>query len=47
MVSLVFLGEQFDSMQFLTYLPIWVAVVLVGWDSGRLLIKQRRMQAVA
>jgi len=47
MVSLVFLGEQFDSMQFLTSLPIWVAVVLVGWDSGRLLIKQRRMQAVA
>lgn len=44
MVSLVFLGEQFDSAQFLTYLPIWLAVVLVGWDSGRLLLKQRRMR---
>lgn len=44
MVSLIFLGERFDSSQFLTYLPIWLAVVLVGWDSGRLLIKQRRMR---
>ena len=44
MVSLVFLGERFDSAQFLTYLPIWLAVVLVGWDSGRLLLKQRRMR---
>lgn len=44
MVTLVFLGEQFDSSQFLTYLPIWLAVVMVGWDSGRLLIKQRRMR---
>ena len=44
MVSLVFLGERFDSAQFLTYLPIWLAVVLVGWDSGRLLLKHRRMR---
>ena len=42
LVALLFLGEHFDSAQWLTYLPIWLAVLLVGWDSGRLLIKQRR-----
>lgn len=47
MVSLLFLGEQFEADQFMTYLPIWLAVVLVGWDSGRLLIKQRRRQTLA
>ena len=41
-VSLFFLGEAFDSAQFTTYLPIWLAVLLVGWDSARLLVKQRR-----
>lgn len=42
LVALVFLGEHFDSAQWLTYLPIWIAVVLVGLDSGRLLFKQAR-----
>ncbi|MGX5220140.1 MULTISPECIES: EamA family transporter RarD [Pseudomonas] len=41
-VSLVFLGEHFDSAQLFTYLPIWLAVVLVAWDSARLLTKQWR-----
>ena len=41
-VALLFLGEHFDSAQWLTYLPIWLAVVLVGWDSARLLTKQMR-----
>ncbi|SEP60542.1 chloramphenicol-sensitive protein RarD [Pseudomonas cuatrocienegasensis] len=41
-VALLFLGEQFDPRQWLTYLPIWLAVFLVGWDSTRLLLKQRR-----
>ena len=42
-VSLLFLGERFESAQFMTYLPIWLAVLLVGWDSALLLLKQRRM----
>ena len=42
-VSLVYLGEHFDPAQLLTYLPIWLAVLLVTWDSTRLLIKQRRI----
>lgn len=42
MVALLFLGEHFDSGQWPTYLPIWLAVVLVGWDSARLLLKQQR-----
>jgi chloramphenicol-sensitive protein RarD len=42
LVALLFLGEQFDSAQWLTYLPIWLAVLLVGWDSARLLLKQTR-----
>jgi chloramphenicol-sensitive protein RarD len=41
-VALLFLGEHFDSAQWLTYLPIWLAVILVGWDSARLLRKQMR-----
>jgi chloramphenicol-sensitive protein RarD len=41
-VALVFLGEQFNPAQWLTYLPIWLAVILVGWDSARLLHKQAR-----
>ncbi len=41
-VALVFLGEQFNPGQWLTYLPIWLAVILVGWDSARLLHKQAR-----
>ncbi|MFI8479547.1 EamA family transporter RarD [Pseudomonas sp. NPDC078700] len=42
-VSLLFLGEHFDSGQLLTYLPIWLAVLLVAWDSARLLSKQWRV----
>ncbi|MDT4854424.1 Protein RarD [compost metagenome] len=42
LVALLFLGERFNAEQWLTYLPIWLAVLLVGWDSARLLIKQRR-----
>lgn len=41
-VSLVLLGEHFNPAQWLTYLPIWLAVILVGWDSARLLHKQAR-----
>ncbi|WP_339079756.1 EamA family transporter RarD [Pseudomonas sp. TMP9] len=44
LVALLFLGEQFNSAQWLTYLPIWLAVLLVGWDSARLLIKQARQR---
>ncbi|WP_322978572.1 EamA family transporter RarD [Pseudomonas sp. C11] len=40
-VALLVLGESFDAAQWLTYLPIWLAVLLVGWDSARLLHKQR------
>lgn len=40
-VALLVLGETFDAGQWLTYLPIWLAVLLVGWDSARLLRKQR------
>lgn len=47
LVALLFLGEQFDAAQWLTYLPIWLAVLLVGWDSARLLIKQRRSASFA
>lgn len=39
-VALLVLGERFDAAQWLTYLPIWLAVLLVGWDSARLLRKQ-------
>lgn len=40
-VALLVLGETFDAGQWLTYLPIWAAVLLVGWDSARLLRKQQ------
>ncbi|ATH83182.1 EamA family transporter RarD [Ectopseudomonas hydrolytica] len=40
-VALLVLGERFDAGQWLTYLPIWLAVLLVGWDSARLLRKQQ------
>jgi chloramphenicol-sensitive protein RarD len=41
-VSVVLLGEQFNPAQLWTYLPIWLAVLLIGWDSARLLRKQAR-----
>jgi len=40
--SVLFLGETFDPAQLRTYLPIWLAVLLIGWDSARLLRKQAR-----
>ncbi|VXC55923.1 Chloramphenicol-sensitive protein RarD [Pseudomonas sp. 8Z] len=42
-VALLLLGEHFDAGQWLTYLPIWLAVLLVGCDSARLLRKQRQV----
>ncbi len=46
LVALLFLGEAFNAEQWLTYLPIWLAVLLVGWDSARLLIRQQRKGAL-
>ena len=46
LVALVFLGERFNAAQWLTYLPIWLAVLLVAWDSARVLLKQRRAFAL-
>ena len=39
-VAVLFLGETFAPQQLWTYLPIWLAVLLIGWDSARLLRKQ-------
>ena len=39
-VAVLFLGETFAPQQLWTYLPIWLAVLLTGWDSARLLRKQ-------
>ena len=44
--SVLFLGELFNPAQLLTYLPIWLAVLLTGWDSARLLRKQARYSTV-
>ncbi|QKE62635.1 EamA family transporter RarD [Aquipseudomonas campi] len=41
-LAVVFLGETFDPLQLWTYAPIWLAVLLTGWDSARLLRKQAR-----
>lgn len=41
-VAVVFLGEAFDMRQLWTYGPIWLAVLLTGWDSARLLHRQAR-----
>jgi len=40
--AVLFLGERFDPVQLWTYGPIWLAVLLTGWDSARLLHKQAR-----
>src|SRR3990167_975037 len=45
-VSVLLLGEHFNVAQWLTCLPIWLAVLLVAWDSTRVLLKQRRAFAV-
>lgn len=41
-VTVLFLGEAFNWAQLWTYMPIWLAVLLIGWDSFRLLRKQAR-----
>lgn len=41
-VAVLVLGEVFDPQQLWTYGPIWLAIVLIGWDSARLLRKQAR-----
>lgn len=41
-VAVLFLGEAFHLSQLWTYAPIWLAVLLTGIDSGRLLHKQAR-----
>ncbi len=41
-VSVLVLGEHFNPAQLWTYLPIWLAVLLIGWDSARLLRRQAR-----
>ncbi|MET1079049.1 MAG: EamA family transporter RarD [Pseudomonas sp.] len=41
-VAVLLLGETFAPAQLWTYAPIWLAVLLTGWDSGRLLHRQAR-----
>lgn len=41
-IAVLFLGEAFNPAQIWTYGPIWVAVLLTGWDSARLLRRQAR-----
>ncbi|WP_137886661.1 EamA family transporter RarD [Pseudomonas sp. 2FE] len=41
-VAVLFLGEAFDPAQLWTYAPIWLAILLTGWDSVHVLRKQAR-----
>ncbi len=41
-LAVLLLGETFDPLQLWTYAPIWLAVLLTGWDSARVLRKQAR-----
>ncbi|RJG14030.1 EamA family transporter RarD [Pseudomonas cavernicola] len=41
-VAVLFLGEAFDPAQIWTYAPIWLAILLTGWDSVHVLRKQAR-----
>lgn len=41
-VAVLFLGEVFAPQQLWTYGPIWLAVLLIGWDSALMLRKQAR-----
>ncbi len=41
-IAVLFLGEAFNPAQIWTYGPIWIAVLLTGWDSARLLRRQAR-----
>ena len=45
-VAVAVLGEAFDMRQLWTYGPIWLAILLTGWDSVRLLRKQARQGVV-
>ncbi|MGV8469012.1 EamA family transporter RarD, partial [Pseudomonas aeruginosa] len=40
LVAVLFLGEAFRPEQLWTYAPIWLAVLLTGWDSARLFPQQ-------
>ncbi len=40
--SVLWIGEMVESGQWLTYAPIWLAVILVIFDSLRVLLKQSR-----
>ncbi|CAD5108731.1 EamA family transporter RarD [Zestomonas carbonaria] len=42
-VAVLMLGEAFDPRQFWTYGPIWLAILLTGWDSARVLRKQAQV----
>lgn len=41
-MSVFWVGEVVESGQWLTYIPIWLAVILVVFDSVRVLLKQSR-----
>ncbi len=43
-IAVLVLGEAFDPRQLWTYGPIWLAIVLTGWDSARMLRKQFRQR---
>jgi chloramphenicol-sensitive protein RarD len=40
-VAVMLLGEPFSLRSLGTYVPIWIAVVLTGWHSARLLMRER------
>ena len=40
--SIWLVGETIENNQWWTYIPIWIAVVLVVFDSARVLLKQSR-----
>ena len=40
--SVFWIGEAVESGQWITYVPIWLAVILVIFDSLRVLLKQSR-----
>lgn len=44
LLAVLFLGEAFQPQQLWTYGPIWLAILLTGWDSARLLRKQARRE---
>ncbi|MDR5761687.1 EamA family transporter RarD [Caballeronia sp. LZ035] len=43
-VAVLLLGEPFSTGQLGTYIPIWIAVVLTGIHSARLLMRERSMR---